>query len=277
MARVFVSSTYEDLSEYRQAAAEAIRSLGHEATMLESYSAMDQQPRDRVRADIASADLFIEIVGWRYGYVPPEDNPNRFSVCELEYHQAIDAAKPVLAFLLDESTLTSDNATSPDELATVRDFRTRLSRQRIVSMVASVDDFRAKLIAALTNWERNLAARVMVEVGVEQLPLAWWLVAHFKASHDLLQHLDPAAFIAGLVKWEEENGKLNRDLPWDVRFKSAREALESRWPNEHPSELWLAWMRATRRPTGRVPDGVGTASGSSSANPSSSAERPPQP
>jgi len=40
MARIYISSTYEDLTKEREAAAKAVRRLGHQTVCMEDYVAM---------------------------------------------------------------------------------------------------------------------------------------------------------------------------------------------------------------------------------------------
>ena len=47
MARVFVSSTFQDLKEYRQAVYVALRRLGHQSVAMEDYAATDRPPLER--------------------------------------------------------------------------------------------------------------------------------------------------------------------------------------------------------------------------------------
>ena len=43
MAKIYISSTYSDLKEYREGVYHALRKLGHDAIAMEDYTATDQR------------------------------------------------------------------------------------------------------------------------------------------------------------------------------------------------------------------------------------------
>ncbi len=52
---------------------------------MEDYVASDQRPVDDCLKDVAKSDIYVGIIAWRYGYIPPieHDNPNQLSITEL--------------------------------------------------------------------------------------------------------------------------------------------------------------------------------------------------
>jgi len=100
MARIYVSSTYEDLKEYREAVRQAIRKLDQVDVAMEYYVAEPMRPLDKCLEDVRRSDIYIGIFAWRYGYIPPG---SELSITEQEFRQAVKFEKPILCFLLDES------------------------------------------------------------------------------------------------------------------------------------------------------------------------------
>ncbi|MBI4754479.1 MAG: SUMF1/EgtB/PvdO family nonheme iron enzyme [Betaproteobacteria bacterium] len=88
-----------DLGAERQAVKEA---LGGECIVVESYSADERSVRESCLADVAGCDLYIGIVGLRYGFIPPGQE---HSITELEYREADRHAVPRLMFLKDEEAV----------------------------------------------------------------------------------------------------------------------------------------------------------------------------
>ena len=82
MATIYLSSTYEDLKEHREAVYRALRRLGHDVRAMEDYVATDQRPVDKCLADVAACDIYVGILAWRYGYVPADDNREGRSITE---------------------------------------------------------------------------------------------------------------------------------------------------------------------------------------------------
>jgi len=102
MTRIYLSSTYEDLKEHREAVARALRRLDHHVVGMEDYVAADERPLAKCLKDVAACDLYVGLFAWRYGYVPDEGNPDRKSITELEYRHATKLKKPRLVFLLSD-------------------------------------------------------------------------------------------------------------------------------------------------------------------------------
>src|SRR5262245_51587910 len=99
MARVYISSTYEDLVDARKAALDATRRLEHQAVGMEDYGASESRPLDQCLGDVRSCDVYVGILGWRYGFIPPQATQ---SITRLEYEEAGAARIPRLMFLSPE-------------------------------------------------------------------------------------------------------------------------------------------------------------------------------
>ncbi|MEB3312161.1 MAG: DUF4062 domain-containing protein [Snowella sp.] len=69
--QVFVSSTYLDLKSERQAAVEAILTAGHIPAGMELFSAGDQSQWEVIKEWIDESDVFLLILGGRYGSIEP--------------------------------------------------------------------------------------------------------------------------------------------------------------------------------------------------------------
>ena len=85
MAKVYVSSTVADLTEERRAVLDWLRLARHQA--VDSYLADSDTVRDSCLADVDSCDLYVLIVGHRYGFQPAEDNPEGLSITHLEFRR----------------------------------------------------------------------------------------------------------------------------------------------------------------------------------------------
>ncbi|HOX60186.1 MAG TPA: DUF4062 domain-containing protein [Verrucomicrobiota bacterium] len=86
MAKVYISSTVEDLRNERRAASDWLISAGHQP--VHSYVADSETIRDSCLDDIAGCDLYLLLLGHRYGYVPEADNPEGLSITHLEFRRA---------------------------------------------------------------------------------------------------------------------------------------------------------------------------------------------
>ena len=94
MFTIYLSSTFEDLKEFREAVIEALRKEQH--LVIDSYDAAPQPVPEKCLADVRKADVYVGIYAWRYGWRPVAGGP---SITEMEYREAKKTEKPCLVFL----------------------------------------------------------------------------------------------------------------------------------------------------------------------------------
>ncbi|MCA2657011.1 MAG: SUMF1/EgtB/PvdO family nonheme iron enzyme [Microcystis sp. M049S2] len=162
MAKVYISSTYGDLKEYREAAYRALRRLGHDAVAMEDYVATGQHPPlAKCLKDVDNCDWYVGIFAWRYGYIPDEENPEGKSITELEYRQAEKKQKPQFIFLLEENHPWSrnqmDEVTGQGENGMcIKQLRQELGKKKLVSFFTNPDELASLVSASVGKWERDL-------------------------------------------------------------------------------------------------------------------------
>jgi hypothetical protein len=89
--KVFLSSTYQDLVEYRAKAAQAIERLGQQGIRMEVFGARAEEASDACVGEIEASDAFVGIYAHRYGYVPSNST---ISITEREFNFAQEKKKP---------------------------------------------------------------------------------------------------------------------------------------------------------------------------------------
>lgn len=100
--QVFISSTYIDLIEERQAAVAAVLKAGHIPAGMELFSAGDKSQLVTIRSWIEQSDAYMLILGGRYGSIEPDSG---LSYTELEYNYAVELGKPLFAVVISPSGL----------------------------------------------------------------------------------------------------------------------------------------------------------------------------
>src|ERR1035437_2349212 len=101
---VFISSTSDDLKEYREQAAKAAAATGFSPRMMEYFPASGHAPSlPACLEKVAEAEVVVVLVAHRYGWVPDAaENPDKKSITWLECEHAWQRTKKeVLAFLVD--------------------------------------------------------------------------------------------------------------------------------------------------------------------------------
>lgn len=102
--QVFVSSTYTDLIDERQATVQAILDAGHIPAGMELFKAGNDSQLKTIYKWIDESDVYMLILGGRYGSIETKSGK---SYTQLEYEYASSKNIPVFAVVLSKSFLTS--------------------------------------------------------------------------------------------------------------------------------------------------------------------------
>jgi hypothetical protein len=148
MARIYISSTYNDLKNEREDVYRTLRKMGHDVMAMEDYVATDQRPLEKCLGDVAGCDIYVGIFAWRYGYVPLGQER---SITELEFREAVSKKKPCLLFLLDEDAPWPGNLQDHDPKAyeALSALKAELRRDYLVSTFRTADDLAVAVSVAI--------------------------------------------------------------------------------------------------------------------------------
>jgi hypothetical protein len=154
---VFLSSTGGDLTAYRKAAYEAIQGLDDwKCVRMEDFGARDWDVDTFCRAKVQECDLFIGIIGNRFGSGP---KGSKDSYTQREYQAARDAHRPVLLFLASDDFPVPGNLLEPmTKVRVQRAFRARVRNggDRIVDFgFTSAEDLAKRVVSALYHFVRE--------------------------------------------------------------------------------------------------------------------------
>ena len=100
--QIFISSTYVDLQEERQAAVEAILGSNNIPAGMELFKAGNNSQWETIKKWINDSDIYMLILGGRYGTVEPT---SKKSYTQLEYEYALSMNIPVFAVILSDDFL----------------------------------------------------------------------------------------------------------------------------------------------------------------------------
>jgi Domain of unknown function (DUF4062) len=175
--QVFVSSTYTDLAEPRQAVMMLLLTMDHLPAGMELFGAVDEEQFEFIKRVIDESDYYVLIVGGRYGTEAPDGK----SYTEKEYDYAVSAGKKVLAFL---------HAT-PEKLEARHTEKSDEGRNKLAAFIAKVNAGRLR-----TTWStsEDLAGKVAVALSkaIKLHPAVGWVRAGTAANVDTLSELNEA-------------------------------------------------------------------------------------
>ncbi len=212
--QVFVSSTYLDLVEERQAAVGAILKSGHIPAGMELFTAGDKSQWEIIKRWIDESDVYMLILGGRYGSVESESG---VSYTELEYNYASEIGKPLFAVVIEEKAL-EEKVKEHGMSVLEKERQTELSL------------FRSKVLSNMSSfYEDTKDIRLSVMESLPEIAstreLAGWVsgneVPDTKGLVDEIAKLNGE--IASLVK---ENAALTKKLSDNAKLTSSQEFEE---------------------------------------------------
>jgi hypothetical protein len=158
--KIFISSTFEDLAEYRNAVRDAVLRAGAVPVLVEDEPASARTIEEKVQELLDESDAVLFLVGHRYGAIDP--NTGKGWV-EAEYEAARRRKKPSLVFLAAEDAPWPPRFIDPDRRR-IEQFRKSLASDQVVKFFSGPEDLRLAVAEALSRW---VTAR---EKGMEAEP-----------------------------------------------------------------------------------------------------------
>ena len=125
--QVFVSSTYLDMKEERQAAVMAILDAGHIPAGMELFAAGDEAQWETIKRWIDESDVFLLLLGGRYGSIEPNSG---LSYIELEYDYAVAQGKSFFALVAEDQYLHAKAAKNTEAFEKDNSLNEKLSAFR---------------------------------------------------------------------------------------------------------------------------------------------------
>ncbi len=154
--RIFLSSTFRDLRDERQAVEEAINRLSMSFVGMEHFGSFPEAPLDRCLRLLKTADLVVLLLGFEPGSRIPGAEQ---TYTEAEYQAAREGRKPVLAYLKDSSSYSVPKGRALDPPHLIEDLRSSVG----VSLFQSPHDLAWKVSA-------DVARELLVSRGIMAAP-----------------------------------------------------------------------------------------------------------
>lgn len=183
MTTIYLSSTYEDLKEYRSVVLSELRKACYQVIAMEDYVAAGGRPVEECLADVQRSDIYVGIFAFRYGYRPPceHNNPDDLSMTELGFRHADKVAKiPCLTFVVSEDTpwpsKSNDAWTEQDKGERINKLRRYLLTEKMASCDFSSPYQLASRVQATVKkeLEKLKPPKDKQDVPPEPLPTITW-------------------------------------------------------------------------------------------------------
>lgn len=158
---VFVSSTYEDLKDYRATTIKAIRRFGWLTEAMENFVSQDARPKDECLELVRQCDVYVGIFAHRYGHIPEGDE---LSITEQEYLCAREHGLECLIFIVEDDypwrkKWIDRNSSERSLLA----LKTRLTSDHICTSFTTPENLAVVVSASLAKYTRDYLTRELLE------------------------------------------------------------------------------------------------------------------
>lgn len=176
MAKIYLSATRLDLTAECAAVKDWLIDAGHEP--LDSYTPDSQPVLKSCLADIEGCDLYVLVLGHRYGFRPPEENPENLSITQLEFRHAGTHGKPRI--VLQRSSIPNvelSDIFDPTEMGAVKAFQLEVGNEVRLARFADENELIEKLRAGIFGELKKLGLSPGATTLIDPL---------HRASRDLL-------------------------------------------------------------------------------------------
>lgn len=147
--QVFISSTFRDLLDERQAALRAVLELDQMPAGMELFPAADESAWQLIKDVIDASDYYVLIIGGRYGSLDEEG----LGYTEKEYEYAFASRKPAIPLLHENPDNIPRGKTETDKASwgKLQAFRARVEQRHTCVYWNSAEELKARLIVGLTS------------------------------------------------------------------------------------------------------------------------------
>jgi ribosomal protein L30E len=217
--QVFVSSTYVDLVQERQAVMHALLELDCIPSGMELFPAADDDQWTLIKRVIDDCDYYIVIIAGRYG----SQAPHGISYTQMEYEYALSRNKPVIAFLHKNPTAISvqNFEQTDDGRKKLEDFRA-LAERKVCKYWATPDEL------------GSVVSRSLIQL-IKTKPAVGWvkgnLVAAESSAQELLKLRRRIEELQGMVPNEPDIRPIARRVEYYSTLAEAfpRNAIQETW------------------------------------------------
>lgn len=140
---VFISSTYEDLKDYRQEVWELLESYEVNVKGMEEFGARSKSALQTCLDEVERSDIYVGIIGFKLGSVEKKTGK---SFTKIEYEKAIEDEKEILIYLIeDDAEISIKHVDFGERHEKLVNFKKLLKEKHTVDFFKDEDELTAKL------------------------------------------------------------------------------------------------------------------------------------
>lgn len=204
--QIFISSTYNDLKEERQAVLQSVLKLRHIPVGMEHFVATNEEQFNYIKRLLDETDYYVVIIGNRYG----SQADDGISYTEKEFDYAVNLGIPVIACIHSnpDALPVNKSGTKSSERQKLNKFRNKVMHHRMVSYFSweNPSDLSAEIAVALIN-------------TISDYPRPGWERVISYENSDLLNQINDLRIENNKLKAmldneKQTNQKLVMEVPW---------------------------------------------------------------
>lgn len=169
--QVFISSTYTDLIEERQAVVQSVLDTGNIPAGMELFKGGKSQ-KETIKRWIEESDIYVLILGGRYGSIDAETGN---SYTQWEYDLAVELNKPMFAIVLSNNYVNSILKSSESDMGKDKyvSFKQNVTTEskggKIVGFVDNIDQMKHEVLRNIPEIKKVYADRMVGWVSANQV------------------------------------------------------------------------------------------------------------
>ena len=222
--QVFISSTYTDLIEERQAVIEAVLNAEHIPAGMEAFKVSGKSQEEIIRRWIEESDIYVLILGPRYG----SKNQDGISYTQWEYNLAKELNKPMFSIVLTDEYINGMvaqgriTATSLEtQLPEYKTFKKEVSGT-LVHMINNIESIKLGVSDSIRQIQRD-----------EDDKLEGWIKGHYlieleklrRENKELLEKLTNRQ--DEVISMQKELSNVKDDYIGSYKFSYVKEKLNN--------------------------------------------------
>ncbi len=219
--QIFVSSTFRDLQDERQAVLNAILKLNQFPAGMEIFPAVNDTAWEHIEKVIEDSDYYVLIIGGKYGSIEEESG---ISYTEKEYDFAVSKNIPVYAFThSDEENIPFGKVEKSEEAREkLKKFKQKVGAKHHWNHWKTIDELKANVITSLS-------------MAFAMNPQRGWVKSSKIENTELLERL--ADLQKRYDKLVEENNKLQSSVKDISHFAQGNDFIDIKLRSKETSEF----------------------------------------